>query len=229
MNGITARGHDIPLTDEFKRVIEDLNKKIEFCGYWFVQLKRSKEGKLKLLEFSTRFAGSFAISKGKGINLPVLALSEFSDSKSEVIFNSYQVECDKSYIDRYKINFSYQHIYIDYDDTITKDSGKAINPYVISYLYQCKNKNKKIYLISRHDDSFDESIEDSLDKMCISQMLFDKIIKLTWKEKKIDFIENIENSIFIDNSFAERKQVHDQLGIPVFDVCHIDCLFDWRE
>lgn len=229
MNGITARGHNVPLTDEFKTVMEGLNSKVEFRGYWYAQLRRAENGQLKLLEICTRFAGSFAISKGKGINLPLLALSDFSDLAADVVCNDYEVECDKTYIDRYRLKLNYENVYVDYDDTITKNSGHGINPYVIAYLYQCKNKKKKIYLITRHKDTFNESLDESFSKLGISKDLFDEIIQLTWNQKKSDAIVKTDNSIFIDNSFAERKLVHDTLGIPVFDVCNVDSLFDWRE
>lgn len=228
MNGITARGNNIPCTDEFIEVIEGLNNKIEFRGYWYTQLRRDKNGKLKLLEICTRFAGSFAISKGKGVNLPLLALCDFSGRDAEVIENDYIVECDKTYIDRYRLDLKYEHVYVDYDDTITANQGESVNTYMIAYLYQCKARKKKISLITRHYDTFKETLTDSFRKLCISESLFDEIIELNWNERKEDYIKNKKNSIFIDNSFAERKKVHEICKIPVFDVINVDCLFDWR-
>ena len=228
MNGITARGNDVELTDEFEEVINSLNSRIQFRGYWYVQLKRDKEGQLKLLEICTRFAGSFAISKGKGVNLPLLALCDFSGLDTEVIQNNYIVECDKTYIDRYRLNMSYSHVYIDYDDTVTVKEGEAVNPYVIAYLYECKYKGIKLSLITRHKDTFCEELKDSFQRLSISHTLFDEIIELKWNENKQDVIKDYEDSIFIDNSFKERKEIHEAFGIPVFDITNMDCLFDWR-
>lgn len=228
MNGITARGNDIELSSEFKNIIDSLNSKICFRGYWYVQLKRDKNGQLKLLEICTRFAGSFAISKGKGVNLPLLALCDFSGLDTEVIKNDYSVECDKTYIDRYKLNISYNHVYVDYDDTVTIKEGKAVNPYVIAYLYECKYKGIKLSLITRHKDTFGENLADSFQRLSISDSLFDEIIELKWDERKRDVINDFEGCIFIDNSFKERKEIHDAFGIPVFDISNMDCLFDWR-
>ena len=226
---MTGRGHDIALTPEFADVMNSLNSKIRFRGYWYAQLKRDKEGRLKLLEICTRFAGSFAISKGKGVNLPLLALCDFSGLDADVVWNDYIVECDKTYIDRYKLDISYNHLYVDYDDTVTFRDGTAVNPYVIAYLYQCRRKKIRISLITRHEDTFNESLQKSFDKLCIDSRLFDEILQLHWDEKKTDVIKNTESSIFLDNSFKERKEVHDAFGIPVFDISNIDCLFDWRD
>lgn len=228
MNGITARGNDVKITKEFLDVINSLNKRIVFRGYWYAQLKRDSSGQLKLLEISTRFAGSFAISKGKGVNLPLLALCDFSGLDTEVIQNNYTVECDKSYIDRYKLGLKYNHVYIDYDDTVTTKNGNAVNPYVIAYLYECRAKKIKITLITRHYDTFGEDIMESFRKLCISNALFDEIIELKWDDRKQNAIKNVKDCIFIDNSFKERKEIHEAFGIPVFDVSNMDCLFDWR-
>lgn len=228
MNGITARGNDVELNPEFEEVINSLNSRIQFRGYWYVQLRRDKNGQLKLLEICTRFAGSFAISKGKGVNLPLLALCDFSGLDTEVVQNNYTVECDKTYIDRYKLNMYYNHVYIDYDDTVTVKEGKAVNPYVIAYLYECKYKGIRLSLITRHKDTFNEELKASFQRLSISDTLFDEIIELKWDESKKDAIKSIENCIFIDNSFKERKEIHEAFGIPVFDITNMDCLFDWR-
>ncbi len=228
MNGITARGHNIDLNKEFEEVVTSINSIIRFRGYWYLQLKRDRNGQLKLMEICTRFAGSFAISKGKGVNLPLLALCDFSGLDSEIVQNNYVVECDKTYIDRYKLSLEYNHVYIDYDDTVTVKEGKAVNPYVIAYLYECKYKGVKISLITRHKDTFNEELRDSFKRLSISESLFDETIELQWNENKKDAIKEPENSIFIDNSFKERKEIRETLGMPVFDISNIDCLFDWR-
>ncbi len=228
MNGITARGHNIDLSPEFKEIVESINTKIRFRGYWYLQLKRDDTGQLKLLEICTRFAGSFAISKGKGVNLPLLALCDFSGLPTEVIQNDYVVECDKTYIDRYKLGLKYNHVYVDFDDTVTVKDGKAINPYVIAYLYECKYKGIKITLITRHKDTFKEDLCDCFRRLSVAENLFDEIIELKWDDNKKDVISETNNCIFLDNSFKERKEIHEAFGIPVFDISNIDCLFDWR-
>ena len=228
INGITARGNSIPYTEEFLKVIKGLNQKIHFRGYWFAQLKRDRFGKLKLLEICTRFAGSFAISKGKGVNLPLLALCDFSGRNADVTVNDYTVVCDKTYIDRYRLSIDYDRLYVDYDDTITAQNGQAVNEYVLAFLYQCRNKKKEIILITRHKDTFQEDLQESFNRLRLSRRLFDEVFELNWDQEKTDVMSNSVASIFLDNSFAERKKVYERLHIPVFDITNIDCLFDWR-
>lgn len=228
MNGITARGTNVECSSEFQDIVNDINSKIRFRGYWFVQLKRSIDGNLKLMEICTRFAGSFGISKASGVNLPLLALCDFSGLPTEALANDYVVTADKTYIDRYKLDLHYDNVIIDFDDTITYKNGKAVNPYIIAFLYQCRERGKHISLITRHYATFNESLEDSFKRLNICNELFDEIVELKWNDKKWEKLQGITNAIFIDNSFAERKEVKEHCCIPVFDVCNIDCLFDWR-
>jgi hypothetical protein len=78
------------------------------------------------------------------------------------------------------------------------------------FLFDCINKNKKIILITRHAGDLGESLQ----KHRISG-LFHEIIHLKNGEKKSDAIPK-HDTIFIDDSFAERNDVVQSCGIPVF-------------
>lgn len=227
MNGITARGYNVPCTVEFQEIIDIINRRITFRGYWFAQMKRDSDGNLKLMELCCRFAGTFGVSKSLGANLPLMALCDAAGMDTDVIVNDYNIVSDKTYIDRYQIDYAYNTVYIDYDDTITFKNGSCVNPYVMSYLYQCQNLGRKIILLSRHSYDHDNSLEDDMRLLSVPRSLFTEIHDLSWNEQKSNYIHE-QKSIFIDNSFAERKKVHDTCNIPVFDVTNIDCLFDWR-
>ena len=114
---------------------------------------------------------------------------------------------------------NYKYVYIDFDDTIIVD-GK-VNTDVIKFLYQSKNFGKKIILLSRHNGK----IEKTLENFSLSPKLFDSIIKIKGDKRKSDYIQK-ENAIFVDDSFAERKEVFDNLGIPVFALDAVQALFE---
>lgn len=61
----------------------------------------------------------------------------------------------------------------------------------------------------------------------IPEALFQRIVRIGGGEEKADYICP-NGAIFIDNAYAERKKIHDRLGIPVFDVEGIEVLTDWR-
>ena len=138
-----------------------------------------------------------------------------------IIQNNYDIVVDRAFINRYKINYQYDNVYIDFDDTITNKGKLNIN--AIKFLYQLVNENKKIYLLTRHKDN----IYNSLKKYKLSPELFTDIINIEEDKLKSNYIKK-EKSIFIDDSFRERKDVKEKLDIPVFDVDMIESLIDWR-
>lgn len=227
--GISARAESVDNQAPFIKIAEIVNSKIQFRGYWFIQLKEDKNGNLKLLELCTRFSGTFNHSQGYGVNLPLLAVSDFAGMNVSVTKNTYKVTTDKSFVDRYILDYEYNRVYVDYDDTITSKKGKSVNPFVMAYLYQCKNEGKEVILLTRHSVSDGSILSDDMERLGLSSSLFDKIIELTWNDEKTNYIDNKKPSIFIDNSFAERRKVFEKLDIPVFDVTHVACLFDWRK
>ena len=111
-------------------------------------------------------------------------------------------------------------MYVDYDDTLVVN-GK-VNEELMSFLYQARNNGKHIFLLSRHDGS----ILDALEEHAISELLFEGIIVLNRNGSKGEFIK--PQSIFIDDSFSERKRVHETTGIPVFDLDAVESLVKWN-
>jgi len=108
-------------------------------------------------------------------------------------------------------------VYIDYDDCIfSNDTG--FNTDIMKFLFQCKNKNIKITLISKHDGNLEKKLESQGIKN-----LFDRIVHLKNNEKKSKYIDNT-NAIFIDDSFAERKEIFENKSIPVFSIDMIEVL-----
>lgn len=227
--GISARAESVDNEAPFIRIANAVNSKIQFRGYWFIQLKEDKNGNLKLLELCTRFSGTFNHSQGYGVNLPLLAVSDFAGMDVSVTKNKYRITTDKSFVDRYILDYKYNRVYVDYDDTITSDKGNTVNPYVMAYLYQCKNEGKEVVLLTRHSVSKGSLLSEDMDRLGLPKSLFSKIIELSWNDEKTTFMDSKKPSVFIDNSFAERKKVSERLNMPVFDVAHVACLFDWRK
>lgn len=225
MAGICVAGYTMPADKEIIRIAEAINQRLSFLGLWYFQLKKDGYGAYKLLEVSCRCAGTMCLSRARGVNLPLLSVYAALGKDISVFENPYTVSLDRVLIARYKTDYHYDTVYVDYDDTVVEKDDVCLP--VIRFLYQCKNQKKKVVLISRHEADHDDTLEESLNAHFISKTLFDEIIKLSFDESKADFINGVK-SIFIDNAYAERKKVHDKLGIPVFDVEGIEVLTDWR-
>ena len=84
-------------------------------------------------------------------------------------------------------------------------------------------KNRpSLILLTKHAGNAIQTLDDH----SIDMNLFDSIINIPDWAEKYQFIR--KDSIFIDDSFAERKAIHDAWGIPVFDTDAVECLMDWR-
>ena len=140
---------------------------------------------------------------------------------NDVVLNDYEIELDRALKNVYRVKLSYSHVYIDYDDTVVQE-GK-LNLSIITFLYQCINKGIKIILLSKHDGGSDD-FNCELEKRKI-HAIFDEVIHIPKHEQKYKYI-NRDGSIFIDDSYGERKAVKDTLNIPVFDTHMIECLLE---
>ncbi len=224
LNGISARSENIEITEEIKHIIDVLSDHIKFRGYWFAQCKKDKNGKYKLMEICTRFAGTFGLSKSLDVNLPLLALCDFSNIDVGVSPNNYHLQSDKTYIDRYKIDYKYDRVYLDFDDTLVFHREK-FNTEAMRFVYQCLNKGIELVLLTKH--TYD--IHETMRKIHLNEDLFSSIIEVPPDKMKYEYIDNKKSSIFIDNAYAERSAVKAHTNIPTFDVSNFDCLIDWAD
>lgn len=220
--GVCVAGQNEKLTDEIKNIANKINSKLNFNGLWFFQIKKDAQGKFKLLEISTRCAGTMCLSRALGVNLPLLSVYNAMGYDVEISQNKYKLKMDRTLISRYKIDYEYDRIYFDLDDTLLIED-KVYLP-AIRFLYQCKNQNKEVILITRHE----KDLAKTLKKHAIAENLFNKIIKIGFDKEKGDFI-NPDKAIFIDNAYQERQKIQKRFNIPVFDVDGLEVLLDWRK
>lgn len=214
-NGISVNCKEI-VDDEFLQLAQKINETLEMNGAWFFQLKRRKNGELVLMEIATRIAGTMEFQRGYGVNLALLSLYNSLLIDVSIIKNDYQIEFDRALAGAFKLNIDYDTVYIDFDDTIILN--QKVNTSAISYLYKCLNENKKIILLTRHK----KDILESITRYRIGD-IFDEIINIEENQTKSMYIKQ-KKSIFIDDSFRERKDVHENCKIPVFDTDMLDFL-----
>ncbi|KKP66669.1 MAG: Carbamoylphosphate synthase large subunit short form [Candidatus Roizmanbacteria bacterium GW2011_GWA2_35_19] len=217
VNGISVNSFPVEKLIFFE-IAKKINKSLNFRGVWFFQLKEDEKGILTLLEIAPRVAGTMALPRTQGINLPLLSLYDFMNTKVSITKNDFSIEIDRALYAKYKTNIKYENVYIDLDDTLI--FKERINTVLISFIYQCLNKGKKIFLITKHK----ENVKKTLNIYKISHNIFSEIINLPITGNKYKFVR--KNSIFIDDSFSERQSVINKNKVPVFSVNEIECLLD---
>lgn len=222
-DGISVHSESIPLTPEIEEIGLIVSKELKIRGAWYFQLKKDINGEVKFLEASVKVAGSANLFRGLGVNFPLLMVYDYLDYDVQVIPNHYRIEVDRALISRYIVDLDYDTIYVDFDDTVTKEG--QVNANVMLFLYHQKNRGKVLKLITKHRHNLDQTLAD----LAIAKNLFDEIIHLAMEDEKYKYIKEREKVIFVDNAYGERLKIKQELDIPVFDVDALSTLIDWKE
>lgn len=215
-NGISVNTSTMRVSENITKMAESINSVLKFNGAWFFQVKERLNGELVLMEVASRIAGSSSVYRAKGVNFALLSLFNAFETPVEILVNDYEVELDRALSNNYHIDIDFNYIYIDFDDTIIVD-GK-VNTRLIFAIYHFINSGKKVILITKHESAIDETLQRfRLDG------LFDEVIHLKKGDNKWENLLG-KNAIFIDDSFAERKEIKKHTGIPVFSVDMVEAL-----
>lgn len=194
----------------FQELATAINGVLNFPGAWFFQVKENAAGELVLLEVGARLAGSSSLSRLRGVNLPLLNLYP---GPVRIKAQDYITEISRSLDVKAKINYEFDNVYIDLDDTLIIN-GK-VNYKLLGLIYKFRNEGKRVYLITR--STYDDAMCKLLNA-CIPESLFTFSVHVRSYERKKDYMR--PGSILIDDSFAEREDV-DQ---PAFDTDIVDSL-----
>jgi carbamoyl-phosphate synthase large subunit len=216
-NGIAVHTRSVDL-EGVQNIATSIHESLGMRGAWFFQLKRATDGQLTLLEVAPRIAGSMSTHRVQGVNFPLLTIFEHERLALRLITLPMSVELDRALQNRYKIKLYFDALYIDLDDTLLL--GDSVNLDALKLVFSCINRKIPVTLITRHNGS----LENTLQKYRLTG-LFDEVIHLESNQRKSDFILR-NNAIFLDDSFAERDDVHQRCGIPTFDCSMLDVLID---
>lgn len=220
--GISVNSRLQPYDVRIREIAEEISGRITMRGAWFFQLKRNAAGEYKLLEVATRIAGTMCLERAVGVNLPLLTVYDVLGYDVEVMPQFETVEVDRALYSAFSLPRAFSEVYLDFDDTLTVH-GK-VNDELMRYLYQCVNAGIPITLLSKHDGDLLADMR----KLRIMPELFDEVIQIPRDAQKCDFIRPNANALFIDDSYAERKQMQEKWHITVLGVDAVECLIDYR-
>lgn len=218
-NGISMHTEPVqlPEAEDFARII---NAELAMRGAWFFQLKRDAEGVPSLMEIAPRVSGGMGIWRAQGVNLPLLTVFDAMQRPVHIARQAFHVDMDRALVNRFKLDITFSHVYIDFDDTF--HCNGQLHALAVLLLTQCRARGIQTHLVTRHQGD----IEARLAALGL-RGLFDSVQHLQHGEPKSACIAH-RDAIFIDDSFAERREVQQALGIPVFGVDAIEALIDWR-
>ncbi len=193
----TVEEQDAP---ELNKHAEVISERLKLSGAWFFQMKRDNVGKYRLLEVASRIAGSSSYYRMKGINFAALDL--YQRQGKQVIVpepNSPHLVIERSLDVVPIVDYTADQVYVDLDDCLL--IGNQVNTHLLAFLYDAKNRNIPIKLVTRHQGN----LSNSLKQFSLTE-IFDEIFHLTKGELKSDYIEG-KSPLFIDDSFSEISEV----------------------
>jgi len=203
-----------------QQTAHSINDKLQLRGSWTFRFAFTDEVELLVCNITPGYSAIMDFYRNKGVNLATLSLFDQMGHDIEIRDRELGIEAAILPSKRYRIDYEYDDVYVDLDDTILVNN--LVNPLMIAFLYQCRNRGKMIHLITKHRYELSETLE----KHKI-HALFDNIIWLKSFDQKSLHMKS-ERAIFIDDAFSERKQVSERLGIPTFEVSAVESLMDWR-
>lgn len=219
-NGISVNSVLVKTAQQVCDIAHQINKKMSFQGAWFFQVKLSLTGEYKLMEVATRVAGTMCVQRARGVNLPLLSIFDAMGYDVDIRPQFDVIETDRALENSFEINYKFDEVYIDYDDTIIVHN--KVNCYAIAFIYKCINDNIPVFLITKHTND----IKDELRRRKLSEYMFSKIIHISQSQSKINHINPSINAIFVDDSFAERVKIEKHFKIKTVGVDFLEILLN---
>lgn len=214
-NGISVASTTVD-DSRFQELASTIHGAIPFRGAWFFQVKEDRSGALTLLEVAPRVAGTMGLARARGINLPHLALLDALGVDVRVIAGTWSASTDRALGSCFEVDIEMERLYLDLDDVLIREG--RVDPATVALVVQARNDGAEVHLVTRHAGDLAATLRSHR-----LEALFDEVHHLTDDEPKSSAIKD-GASVFVDDSFRERAEVHDTLGIPVFDASGIEVL-----
>ncbi|WP_217915154.1 ATP-grasp domain-containing protein [Miltoncostaea marina] len=216
--GISMRS--VPVEDpDLMAMAHAIAGRLELHGAWFFQARRDAAGAHRLLEVAPRIAGTSALTRAMGVNLPLLSVYEALRVPLEVAPNGLRVEIDRALVNRYRHDLRYSAVYVDLDDTLVVRG--RVQARLVALLYRSIDEGRRVVLLTRHRGD----LAATLRRHRLSE-LFDEVVRVADDEEKADHVRE-PDAILIDDSFRERRAAGER-GVAAFDLDAVELLEDDR-
>ncbi|MBN2980609.1 hypothetical protein [Cohnella algarum] len=220
ISNIEEQLQSVEIINRIHTIAYAINSSLRLRGPWSFQVCFLENGKLTGLKIIPGIVPSMSACRMKGVNLAALSVFDHIGHEIEVNLDHFSMKRQKLTAWRYQLDYEYDDVYMDLDETILIRG--QVNPIMMAFLFQCRNKGKRVHLITKHRYNLKETLE----KYGISA-LFETIIWLKQSDEKCRHMKK-KRAIFIDDAYSERKKVSLELGIPTFEVSAVESLIDWR-
>ena len=187
-------------SQELTSVAERVSERLKLDGAWFFQAMQNATGQFRITEVATRLAGSSGLRRAQGVNLAHLSLLNAMDEPVAVLEQVGAARSRRLLTDFFLDPPHFQRVYVDYDDTLLRKG--EINAELLGFLVAARVKGIGVHLLSRHRGDLLRQLE--------AHRLggfFESVIHVLDGSPKSQFIDASGGALFIDDSFAERREV----------------------
>lgn len=204
------------LHGELESQAELINKCMQFDGPWFFQAIEATDGRVCVTEVASRIAGSSGVQRARGVNLPLLAVYNHFKEPVAIRPITDSVTMDRALTCRVQLP-PYDHVFVDLDDTLLVND--LLNAELVRFLIEARNAGKLIHVLTRRHSYPPCAAWHFLMAMA------DEWLVVCDDRRKSQFIRDHDlPAIFIDDSFAERREVYEAKGIPCYGLDAVEFL-----
>lgn len=201
----------------FRRFADTVNVELAMRGAWSFLLREDRSGQLRLFAIRPRLGASSGLQRVRGINLALAALYDRLGREVRLVVNDLpEASVERQLTNFYRLHLQYDTAYLDLENTVV--TGGEVNLDAIRFIYQCRNRGIRVVLVERGLEPPEKLLaRHRLDG------LFDQVLWIEGAEGKSTVMTS-QKAIFVDDEAVERREVAQNLGIPVFAPCALEAL-----
>lgn len=195
--------------------VELIHKAFGMRGAWFVQLKERADGTPVVLEVAPRIAGGSGLALVNGVNLPHLGVLDALGHAVSVL-DAGLFDCLRRPLgSEFYPALAYDMLIMDVDDTLLQ--GDRVNPDAVALMLCARHAGREVALLTRDGSRLGMAPFGRWASHLACQVVrvdgADPLAKVAWLQA-----QRGRRTVFVDDSFAERRRVWDHLRVPTFDL-----------
>ena len=131
----------------FETIAQSILARLPMRGGWFFQVKEALDGQLKLLEIAPRIAGTMALSRVSGVNLPELSLYEQLGDMPDIITDPIQphINIVRTLRNLYLHEIKFDRVFVSFENGLVSDG--ALSHSLLAFVAQCMNRKIQTGLV----------------------------------------------------------------------------------
>lgn len=194
-NGMSVRAsaHESKTLEDYASII---SATFGIRGAWFFQSIRRRD-EYVVIEVNPRIASCSSITRASGANLALMSIMDKTGMQLDTMLGCSIPRQTKVLSSEIEISQDFDELFVDFDDCLIVRG--TVNTNLVSFVYDCRNRGKKVTVISKHKGNLTDKLE-------AARILsaFDRVIHIKPSDRKAEHLHR--SALLIDDSFREREE-----------------------